>query len=75
MIETKNKIINKMPIITEIKNNNSSSLIIYNGSNSLRIPSSPKRKVLISPSKDLLSFFNKTTYSNSHFIKPAKVQK
>lgn len=64
-----------MPICSLINNNSSSSILIYSKKNDSKIPSSPKRKILISPSKDLLTFFDKSNFPKYKTLKSTKNQK
>ena len=62
-------------MITEKYNNLSSAIVILNKKSDSKIPSSPKRKILISPSKDLFTFFDQTNFSKITSIKNNKNQK
>lgn len=64
-----------MSIITEKYNSLSSSIVMFNKKSDSKIPSSPKRKVLISPSKDLLTFFDQTNLTKIISTKTNKNQK
>ncbi len=48
---------------------------MFNKKTDSKIPSSPKRKVLISPSKDLLTFFDQTNLTKIVSTKTNKNQK